>query len=335
MSELRAVPSPNTTAPPGPFLTIIVPVCNEEECLPILHERITKVLSDYGKPYEILFVEDGSTDGSFEILRGLHEGDPHVRVIRFARNFGQQMAITAGLQHARGEVIVLIDADLQTAPEEIPKLVDKLREGYDIVYGARTNRQDSVMRKLGSRAVSYVIKRLTGAGVPDSASGFIALDHRFVAAVNQFNEKSRYLSALFSWLSYGRTASVSVSHHERHAGPSRYRFFQLAALGVNLICNFSTVPLRIALGIGFAFMMIGFLGFLGLLLAHGISGPWNSEPHCFIVALLFLLSGVQLFASGIIGEYLGRIYREVRDQPNYVVREMLDASAPSQATGTS
>lgn len=260
-------------------LSILVPAFNEQDNVGLLYARLTKTLAEYGKTYEILFVEDGSTDRTFSILKELYAGDPNVRIIRFARNFGQQMAIMAGLRYARGHVVVLIDADMQSQPEEIPLLVDTLAQGYDIVYGVRRARRDPLWRKLGSRFVSYLLYRLTGINVPDSASGFIALDRQLVDRVNLFQERTKFFSGLFAWLSYGRCAHVYVTHAPRHSGSSKYNFAKLAKGAFNFICNFTDMPLNLAFYAGW-FVLGGSL--LGMLLILNIVSLYHFL-RCFTV----------------------------------------------------
>jgi len=307
-----------------PDLSVVVPVYNEAENLFPLHDRLTETLGRYGKSYELLFIDDGSTDGSFESLRELYERDDTVRVIRFARNFGQQMAISAGLQSARGNVVVLLDADLQVSPEEIPKLVDKLREGYDIVYGVRAHRIGPLWRRVGSWCMSHLIYRVTRIDVPDSASGFNALDRRFVETINMFNERSRYLSGLFAWLSYGRAASVPVSHYARQAGHTKYGLTKLVGLTLNFVCNFSVLPLRFALYVGGLIVIAAGLGLVWLAVDWAMCITGNANATAVLIAVIALFSGTQLVSIGIIGEYLGRIYQEVKEQPPFVVHEVLD-----------
>jgi len=312
-------------------LSVVVPMFNEEENVEYLYQRLTDTLKSYGKSYEIVFVEDGSTDGTFTLLQDLYERDPAVRVIRFARNFGQQMATAAGLRYARGEVIVLIDADMQTAPEDIPMLVDELAKGYDIVYGVRQKRRDPLWRRLGSWGVSHMLYRVTGVDVPDSASGFIALDREFVNHINLFNEKAKFLSGLFAWLSYGRCGAVPVSHSPRHAGESKYGFTKLAASALNFICNFTAMPLHLALYFGWLVLVLSFLGFLVLVATRLLGSTVLNEPTWFLVAVVAFFSGVQLISVGVLGAYLGRVYREVKEQPAFVIRELLERDkSPTQ-----
>ncbi|MBN2307997.1 MAG: glycosyltransferase family 2 protein [Candidatus Hydrogenedentes bacterium] len=305
-------------------LSVVVPVFNERDNIDQLHDRLDGALRPRGRTYELLFIDDGSTDDSFDKLEALHERDPAVRVVRFVRNFGQQKAVAAGLRYARGDVVVLIDADLQTLPEEIPKLTDKLAEGYDIVYGIRERREDPLLRKLGSWCMSHLLYRMTGIDVPDSASGFIALDRRFVDSINLFNEKSSYFSGLFAWLSYGRWAAVPVSHQARQAGRSNYTIPKLIGLALNFVCNFSEMPLRFATYLGGGFVILGTLGLIACLAAHVLASAPSWAGLWALAAAMALFSGVQLLAIGVVGEYLGRVYTEVKQRPAFVVRDILD-----------
>lgn len=301
-----------------PAISVLVCAFNEEGNVELAHRRLTDTLAAYGKPYEIVFVEDGSTDRTFEILKGIHDKDPAVHVVRFARNFGQQMAVAAGLKYARGDVVVLIDADLQNAPEEIPLLVDTLAQGYDIVYGVRRERRDPLWRRMGSWGVSYLLYRLTGIRIPDSASSFIAIDRRLVDHINLYQDKTKYFSGLFAWLSYGRCGAVPVSHAPRHAGQSKYTLAKLVRTALNFMCSFTELPLHLAFYAGW--LIVGMAGLAALGLA--VTTSWR--PLAWMAVLVSFFGGVQLVSVGILGQYLGRVYREVREQPAFVVSEILD-----------
>lgn len=315
--------TPGTTKPQCQ-LSIVVPTYNEEGNVELLHERLTAALGAYGKTYEILFVDDGSTDRTFELLRAIHERDCAVRVIRFARNFGQQMAMAAGLRYAYGDVVVLIDADMQTLPEEIPLLVEKLKKGYDIVYGVRQKRRDPFWRRWGSRAVSHMLSRLTGISVPDSASAFIALDRRFVDHVNLFNDKAKFYSGLFAWLSYGRCGFVPVTHSPRYAGQSKYNLPKLVSGVFNFICNFTAAPLHVAFYLGGLIALTGLIELIAVLAGSLATSGRVLEPIWVLTGIVILLSGVQLASIGVLGQYLARVHREVREQPPFVIREQLE-----------
>lgn len=311
-------------AKPQYELSIVVPAYNEEGNVELLHQRLTAALAAYGKTYEILFVDDGSTDQTFDLLKAIYEKDHAVRVIRFARNFGQQMAMAAGLRFAHGDVVVLIDADMQTLPEEIPLLVEKLKEGYDIIYGVRQKRRDPLWRRLGSRAVSHMLFRVTGISVPDSASAFIALDRRFVDHVNLFNDKAKFYSGLFAWLSYGRCGYVPVTHSSRHAGQSKYNLPKLISGVFNFVCNFTAAPLYVAFYLGGLIALAGLVELVAVLSSSLVTLGHAPDPVWVLTGIVILLSGVQLASVGILGQYLARVHREVRDQPPFVIREHLE-----------
>lgn len=307
-----------------PILSVVIPVYNEAGSLPELYARLHESLEGYGKPYEIVFVDDGSTDGSFEQLVELHGQDPRVRVIRFVRNFGQQMAVLAGLRQVRGEVVVLIDADLQTWPEDIPLLVEKLEEGHDLVFGLRQNRADSLVRRMGSRFVGWLLRKYTGLQVPDSSCGFIAVRRNLLEAAVSSNEKSRLLLATLAWLAGGKAASVPVRHAARKHGETKYSMGQLVGLTLNLICSYSSAPLRLSLLVGIFVALLSGGAFVWFVSAALFDVPGPHGSAWFLGAEMGFLGGLQLIFIGIVGEYLARVYRETRDQPLYVVGEILE-----------
>jgi len=322
---------PSEVSQPRTGVTVLVPAFNEEENVERIYERLKSTLEAYGKPFELLFVDDGSTDRTFELLKQIHAGDPRVRVVRFLRNFGQQMAIAAGLRHAQGEYVAILDCDMQSMPEEIPLLVDKLAEGYDIVYGIRHRRKDPLLRRLGSWCMNHLVYRVTGINIPDSVSGFCALDHKFVQSINLFNERSRYLSGLYAWLSYGRYAAVNVTHHPRQAGESKYTLAQLVNITLNFVCNFSEMPLRFATYAGLLQGLLSIIALPVLILAlSGLPDPGWLQMALTIDAVAFLFAG-QLVFLGIVGEYIARIYIEAKGRPMYLISELVGGvGAPPQ-----
>lgn len=304
-------------------LSVLIPVYNEEESLEELQRELFPVLEKLERSFEVVFVDDGSRDATPQILRDLFEADVRIRVIRFVRNFGQQMATTAGLRHCRGRAVIIMDADLQSPPHHIPELLAKLDEGYDIVYGVREESTGPLYRRMGTIVANYLIGKLTGVYYPDVASGFLALKDDLVRSVNRFNQKSRYLSTLFAWLSYGRSASVTVSRRPRKYGHSHYRFWELVRITVNLITNWSTRPLHFALWAGF-----GVAGFTGIIFLRWVYLLWSEgwragEMTLYTVAVL-TVGAVNLFALGIMSAYISRIYGEVRENPPYVIGDILE-----------
>jgi dolichol-phosphate mannosyltransferase len=288
-----------------------------------LWAELHPVLEGLGETYEVVFVDDGSTDGSRAFLSDLHGQDHHVRVVRFVRNFGQQMANTAGLHFARGRAVVLMDADLQSPARYIPDLLAKLREGYDLVYGKRVKLTGPLYRRIGTRIANWLIVKMTGADMPDSSSGFLALDEGLVRNVNHYQERSRYLSGLFAWLSYGRSTWIPVERRPRKHGDSKYSFFSLAAIVLTFIARFSTRPLHLALWAGSAVITIAAL--LGLLwIVLFVTQGWAVSQTALLASVILFSNGLVLIALGVMGDYVGRIYGEVREQPAYLVAEVLE-----------
>lgn len=306
-----------------PF-SAVIPVYNEEDCLEELYQRLTAVLREVSESYEIIFVDDGSKDRSFPLLERLHRSDTRVKVIRFTRSFGQPYAISAGLKVAQGKRVVVLDADLQNPPEEIPKLAKEMNNGYDIVYGLRKNRRDPLLRKLGSLLFYWYMVRILGVELPPGVSAFRIMNRSMVDQFNSLPEKTRFFAALSCWLGAQYTC-VEIEHSERKRGRSKYSFYKLLWMFINPIIAFSSLPLR---WIGFAGILVAVASLLTAVnfilrkVLLGITVPGYSS---LIVSILFL-SGVQLMSLGIIGEYLSRVYTEVQGRPMYVIRETLGLS---------
>jgi glycosyltransferase involved in cell wall biosynthesis len=308
--------------------SVVISAFNEEENLEELYGELTRVMEGLGVTYEVLFVDDGSTDRTRDLLRKFYESDGHVRVVRFGRNYGQQAANAAGLRLARGKVIIIIDADLQTPPSEIPKLREKLLEGHDIVYGVRRHPPTSLYRRLGTIGVNWLIRRVIRLDLPDGATSFLAIDRKLVDEVNQFTEKTRYLSGYLAWLSYGRYASVPVERRARKHGKSKYTFRRLVDLAVTLVAHYSTAPLAIASYLGLLLILGGAVVLVFGLISRGFASPGNVGSFVVpVIGAVVLFAGVQLGCVGILGEYIGRVYNEVRARPGYVIRETLDHAA--------
>ena len=306
-------------------VSIVVPMFNEEDNVDDFYSRVTDTLNDFDKSYEIIFIDDGSTDRTFELLKSLYDQDPAVRVIRFVRNFGQQIAMMAGLKNTRGDAVIMIDADLQVPPEEIPRMVDKLSEGYDIVYGIRTKRLESGIRRLGSWVMSHILFKVTGIDLPDSMSGFTALDRRFVDNLNMFNEKNKFFSGLFAWLSYGRRTAIPVKHAKRNKGQSKYSIRDLVKLTLRFVSSFTTTPLRFSFYIGTMILLLTTLGVcIWLFLCLVFHDSITHLDTVIILAAMGMFTSIQLITLGIVGEYIGNIYQEVKDQPPYVILEILE-----------
>jgi len=300
--------------------SVVIPVFNEVGNLEALYTRLTKVMTSLAEPYEIIFIDDGSTDGSFQILRDLHQKDNNVKVIRFTRNFGQHPAVTAGLNSAQGDAIITLDADLQNPPEEIPKLLGKLDEGYDIVFGVLQKRKHSTFRRAGSRFTKWILAKLLPVEVTN-LSGFRALRADVVGQLKLFNEKSKFLDGLLCWMGF-RVGTVEVEHHQRQTGETKYSLFGLISLWFDMVVSFTDLPLKIGTFGGFFLGTIGFLLALFYLIRYFLYG-YSVPGFATIVILITVFAGIQLFCLGILGEYIGRINKEVKNKPEYVVRDKL------------
>jgi undecaprenyl-phosphate 4-deoxy-4-formamido-L-arabinose transferase len=307
---------------PAPEISVVIPVFNEEDNLRELGERLVRTLTAMGRPFEIIFVDDGSTDGSWELLTDLNDRYPQqIRALQFHRNFGQHQAIFAGFQAARGQVMVTLDADLQNPPEEIPRLVAKLDEGYDTVGGWRENRQDSIFRRLPSQLVNTVMSRVTGVKLRDYGCMLRAYRRSVVDSINQCQESSSFIPALANLFSH-RVAEIPVSHAERESGQSKYSLFKLLRLNFDLMTGFSNLPIHMVVFMGVAIALLGFLLGLFLFIRRIFVGP-EVEGLFTLFAILFIFVGLNTLGLALIGEYVGRIYREVRGRPRFVIRQTL------------
>ena len=306
----------------NPQLTVVIPVYNEEATLQALFDRLYKALEGVGKTYEIIFINDGSRDKSVAILSEQYHLRPDVtRVILFNGNFGQHRAILAGFAHARGDYIVTLDADLQNPPEDIHLLLAEMDKGHDYVGSIRRKRNDSWWRRVASRAMNRLRERITRIRMTDQGCMMRAYSRRIIDTINQCNEMHTFIPALA--YSFAQNPSeVIIGHEERHAGESKYSLYSLIRLNFDLMTGFSVVPLQL-------FSMLGMLLSLGsgllvtyLLARRLFLGP-EAEGLFTLFAITFFLLGIALFGIGILGEYIGRIYHEVRDRPRYLIAGIL------------
>ena len=308
---------------PG-LVSVVVPVLDEEEVLPVFYERVRAALE--GLDWELVIVDDGSTDSSPALLAGLAEEDERVHVVELSRNFGFQAATAAGLDHARGDVVITIDADLQDPPELIPELLDHWRTGSDVVYAVRESREGESWLKLHTaRWFTKVFSKLGGLQMPENVGDFRLLDRRAVDALRAMPERSRFMRGMTVWVGYTQT-SVPYRRDPRHSGATSYRWRTLIRIALDGLSSFSHVPLQIATLLGFA---VSFLAFLAIpyVIINRFLGFYVEGVTSTLFAIL-LLGGIQLITLGIIGEYLSRIYDEVKHRPLYVVRERRNVEAP-------
>jgi dolichol-phosphate mannosyltransferase len=300
-------------------LSVVVPVFNEEENIPELYRRLRAVLPQVVQEWEILFVDDGSRDRSWELIRTLAAQDPRVRGLRFSRNFGHQMAFAAGLDHARGQAVVIMDADLQDPPELIPELVAKHREGYEVVYAVRVARHgETAFKKLTAKLFYRLLARITAVQIPLDTGDFRLMGPRAVEAFRRLPERHRFTRGLVAWLGFPQTG-VPYERAPRHAGTTKYPLRKMLRFALDAITSFSHLPLQLATWLGFvvsAFAFFYILVVLALKVA-GISWPGYTS----LMAAILFLGGVQLLMVGLLGEYVGRIYDEVKHRPLYLVAE--------------
>jgi len=312
------------------LVSLIVPVFNETEVLPEFFRRATDALSSIpDADYELVFVEDGSHDGSYAMLQGFAEGDARVRVLKFSRNFGHQIAITAGIDHARGDSVVVIDADLQDPPEVVPELVAKWREGFDVVYAVRALRAGEGRMKLWTASLFYrILARLTKIEIPVDVGDFRLMSRRAVEQFKQLREKDRFVRGLVSWLGF-KQAGVTYERAERFAGATKYPYSKMLKFALDGITSFSTVPLRLATWLGYAASIFAFV-YLASVFVQKLAGVTVEGWATIMVAMLFL-GGVQLICLGILGEYIGRIFNEIKPRPIYIVEEVVEAASDSSS----
>lgn len=312
-------------------LSIVIPLYNEEENVEPLYEQLKAALEGAGREYEIIIVDDGSTDGSFDILKRLHEGDKRLKVIRFRRNFGQTAAFAAGFDRSQGEVVITMDADLQNDPADIPLLLEKMDEGYDVVSGWRLHRKDPFLtRRLPSMIANWLISEVTGVHLHDYGCSLKAYRREVVKGVRLYGELHRFIPGIASWMGIS-VAEVPVSHRRRRFGRSKYGLSRTARvlldlLTVHFLLSYSTRPIHIFGGLGLMGFVAGIL--IGLYLAfvkYAFHRDIGSRP-LLLLAILLMVLGVQLISIGLLGELVVRTYYEALDKPIYAVREVLDKS---------
>ena len=309
-----------------PYLSIVIPIYNEAAGLPQLFARLIPVLDWIGRSYEILLTNDGSVDDSLTLLREFQGQRPReVRVIDFNGNFGQHMAIMAAFERVRGQIVVTLDADLQNPPEEIPKLVAAVEAGHDVAGGYRRDRQDGTFRRYASRLLNILRERTTGIAMRDQGCMLRAYNRRIVDLVAASGESTVYIPALAARYAR-RPIDIEVAHATRVAGDSKYNFYSLVRLNFDLMTSFSVMPLRVFTMFGMA-VAVGSTLFVAYLFVRRILVGPEAEGVFTLFAILFLILGVAIFGLGIIGEYIGRIYQEVRRRPRYVIRETIESVA--------
>lgn len=322
-AALTTSTTPTTLRRAAPDLSIVIPVYNEEQVLPQLFERLYPALDALGRSYEIVFVNDGSRDRSVALLREAFDRRPDVtRVVLFAANFGQHRAILAGFASSRGRYVITLDADLQNPPEEIPRVLAELDAGHDYVGTIRVQRKDVAWRRYASRFINEIRERTTRVRISDHGSMFRGYARSVVEAVNQCSEYNTFVPALA--FTFAMTPiEIQVAHEERGAGKSKYSLFQLMRLNFDLMTGFSTAPMQMFSLVGIGIAILSVLFFVFLIIRRLIVGS-EAEGVFTLFAIAFFLIGVALFVVGLLGEYVSRIYDEVRHRPRYIVGAVLE-----------
>ena len=312
-----------------PLLSVVIPIYNEQATLSELYRRLTHVLSENlaELAYEIVFVNDGSTDGSIQILSELHADDPAVKVVNLSRNFGHQAALTAGLDYAKGDAVICMDGDVQDPPEIIPTLVARWRDGNDVVYAVRKLRKEGFIKRGCYAAFYRLLRRLSMVSIPLDAGDFALMDRRVVDCLKALPERSRFIRGLRTWVGF-RQAGVEYEREKRFAGVPKYTWSKLVHLAVSGLLSFSALPLRMATAVGF---MISFCSLLGIIvvlylkLFTDLAIPgWTAT-----VIPILVLGGIQLLSIGILGEYIAQIFDEVKQRPLYIIDGILDSERDS------
>lgn len=297
--------------------SVVIPVYNEEGNLSALTQRLAGALNKIGLEYELIFIDDGSYDNSFDLLKKIRERDARIKILKLSRNFGHQIAVTAGINHAKGNAVITMDADLQDPPEAIEELYKEYKAGYDVVFAVRQKRQGETFFKLVTAFLFYrIFNKLAKINMPADTGDFRLLSRKAVDALNQIREKDRFLRGLSSWIGF-KESKVYYTREKRGKGSSKYSIFKMMAFAFNGITSFSNVPLRVSLITGFLCGVLSF-GYLAVSLVYFIFGRtlagWTS-----IVALVTFFGSLQLFSIGILGEYIGRIFNEVKNRPLYFI----------------
>ena len=317
---------------PPATLGIVIAAYNEADALPAMHARLSRVLDAMGLPAQVVYVDDGSRDATWQVLGAIAADDPRVRLLRLSRNFGKELALTAGLDHVDADAVVVLDADGQDPPELLPEFVARWREGHDVVYGTRASRDgESWLKRATASAFYRTINRVSNTGIPADTGDFRLMSRRVVESLRGLRERQRFMKGLFAWVGFPNTA-IAYRREARIAGRSKFNYWRLWNFALEGITGFSTAPLRVAtyVGLGTALLAFGYgMWIIAKTLAWG--DPVQGWPT--MMAVVLFLGGVQLMALGVIGEYLGRLYLEAKQRPLYLVQERREPDLRPEAAG--
>ena len=318
------------------MISIVIPLLNEKENLPVLHERLTKAASEWGEDYEVVLVDDGSTDGSTELMTQMAHRDPRFTVVRLSRTFGHQAAISAGIRQAAGDAVIIMDGDLQDPPEVVPQFLAKWRQGHEVVYGIRTKRKENVAKRMLYSSFYRILAMLSDIDIPLDSGDFCLMDRKVVNALNNdMPEQIRFVRGLRAYAGF-RHVGIEYERAARWGGEVKYSFRKLMKLAADGIFGFSLVPLRLAIYFGFVVSFMSFLVGLYFILHRvfefAVFGHFATEtPGLASLAVgVFFLSGVIMILIGILGEYIGRIYLEVKHRPQFIVDQVVHPSDPEE-----
>lgn len=315
----------------APDLSVVVPLYNEQENIADLRRRLKKTMESLARPYEIIFVNDGSQDGTLETLKAIRAEDPRVKILDLARNFGHQAAVTAGLDHASGKAVVVMDADLQDPPEVIPEFVERWQQGYDVVYAIRRKRKENLPKRLAYALFYRLLRAASGTDLALDAGDFSLMDRRVVAVLRQMPEKNRFVRGLRTWVGFSQVG-VEYERARRHGGEAKYTLSSLVGLATSGFVSFSKLPLRIATISGIFASIVAFLAGL-VIVALRLTLKVEPQGWTSLMVMVLFLGGIQLITVGIVGEYVGHVLDEVRQRPVYVVREWSSSSNGKQTAG--
>lgn len=305
----------------SPKYSIIIPIYNESGNIPLLYDRLDPIVKSFDGPTEVIFVNDGSEDNSIELLNDLRKQDPTYKVIVFSRNFGHQTAITAGLDYSSGDAVMVMDGDLQDPPEVLPNLIAKWSEGFDVVYAIRKLRKEGFLKKVAYKSFYYILNSISEVKIPIDSGDFGLMDKKVVDRLKKMPERNRFVRGIRSWVGYRQTG-LQYERESRHSGKPKYTFPKLMKLAADGFISFSNVPLRIMVYIGSFVSLIAFIGVI-ITLHKRLFTTNHPEGYTTILVSMLFIGGIQLLGIGLLGEYLGRIYDEVKQRPKYIIDKLI------------
>ena len=308
--------------PKTPKYSLVIPVYNEEANLQELNSEIKQVMSKLNESYEVIYINDGSRDRSLLVLRDLVKKDKNIKFLSFSRNFGHQAALTAGLDHAKGQAIISMDSDLQDPPQLLPEMIKKWKQGYEIVYARRKRRHDSFFKKYTALAYYRLLNKFSEVKIPRNVGDFRLIDRKVLDELKGMREKARYLRGMVAWLGF-RFTFVDFDRPERKNGKTNYTLTKMARLAMNGILNFSLLPLKLGLFMGLASIFVGII-FLIYMIIDILLNSTIYQLYKWLAVILLIFAGIQFMFLWIIGEYIGRIHNETKDRPLYVIREKVE-----------